>query len=332
MRAAAVDIGTNSVRLLIAEVTGGAGAPAVRTLHRRMRITRLGEGVDETGLLRREALRRTGRVLLEYRELVRGEGVTKLMVAATSAVRDAANASAFQAMVEETLGMGARVLTGREEARLSYIGATYDLGELEPRGGTLLVVDIGGGSTEIILGRGGEVLRDWSLDVGCVRMSERFLKTDPPTSLEREKMESFLHERMAPLAREIAGQDPALTVGLAGTVTTLSGLRQGLSAYDGDAVHHSRLTRIDVEDLYATLSSLPYEERRDFMRLEPGRADVIVGGCAVLVVFMRELALESLLVSEKDILDGLVLEAAGFTPATEGNSARPDTYGPPLLE
>lgn len=327
MKAAAVDIGTNSVRLLIAEVAEGGGAPTLRTLHRRMRITRLGEGVDESGLLRREALQRTGRVLEEYRELLREEGVTALLVAATSAVRDAANASAFQAMVKGVMGAGARVLTGREEAFLSYVGATYDLGELEPVGRALLVVDIGGGSTEIILGRGGEVIRDWSLDVGCVRMSERFLKTDPPTPREREEMEAFLRGRMAPLAREIGPYEPSLAVGLAGTVTTLSGLRQGLSEYDGDAIHHTRLTRGDVEELYATLSALPCAARRDLMRLEPGRADVIVGGCGVLAVFMRELALDSLLVSEKDILDGLALEAAGCSHAARGGRARPEAPG-----
>ncbi len=310
MKVAAVDIGTNSVRLLIAEVARGREEPVLRTLHRRMRITRLGEGVDESGVLRREALQRTRHVLGEYRDLMRKEGVAAWGAAATSAVRDAANAALFHAMVEEVMGAGARVLTGREEARLSYLGATYDLGELEPAGGTLLVVDIGGGSTEIILGRGGQAIREWSLDVGCVRMSERFLRTDPPTPGEKEEMESFLRGRMAPLAREVKPARPALAVGLAGTVATLSGIRLGLSTYDGEAIHHSWLTRLDVEELYASLSALPCGERRGLMRLEPGRADVIVGGCGVLAVFMRELAVESLLVSEKDILDGLALEAA----------------------
>lgn len=310
MRTAAVDIGTNSVRLLIAEVAAGEELPSLVTLHRHMRITRLGEGVDESGLLRRSALERTGRVLREYRDLMRKEGVAAWRLAATSAVRDAANAAVFHAMVEGVMGMRARVLTGKEEARLSYLGATYDLGECKPPGGVLLVVDIGGGSTEIILGRGKEVIGEWSLDVGCVRMSERFLNADPPTAGEMEEMERFLRRRIAPLAREIKPHDPALTVGLAGTVTTLSGLRLGLDAYDGEAIHHSWLTRGDVEELYAALSSLTYRKRRHLMRLEPGRADVIVGGCGVLAVFMRELALESLLVSEKDILDGLALEAA----------------------
>ncbi len=310
MKAAAVDIGTNSVRLLVAEVAPGSGGPRLRTLHRLMRITRLGEGVDRHGRLAEAPLARTKAVLEEYWDLIRGEEVDAWVVAATSAVRDARNASTFQDMVEGVTGAPALVLTGEEEARLSYLGATYDLGELRPSEGTLLVLDIGGGSTEVILGKGRELVMEKSVEVGCVRMSERFLRSDPPTRQEREEMEAHVRGLIAPIAREVAVARPSLAVGLAGTITTLAGLKLGLACYDGDAIHHTRLVLGEVEELYEKLFSLPVEERREFMRLEPGRADVIVGGCGVLVTVMRETGLRELLVSEKDILDGMVLEAA----------------------
>jgi exopolyphosphatase / guanosine-5'-triphosphate,3'-diphosphate pyrophosphatase len=313
-RAAAVDIGTNSVRLLIGEMGGGGSDDvSLRTLHRLMTITRLGEGVDRNGALKPEAMARTAATLRSYRELMRREKVEAWQVAATSAARDASNARDFVDLVAGIMETEPRVLSGEEEARLSFRGATYDLGELRPREGSILVVDIGGGSTEIIVGKDGAILEERSLDVGCVRMSERFLVGDPPRAGELEAMEGYIGSVLAPHLEELSRHSPSLVVGTAGTVTTLSGLKLGLREYDGEAVHHSRLTRADVEELYTKLASLPVAQRRDLMHLDPGRADIIVGGMAVLLVFMREAGLDGLLVSEKDILDGLVLAAAEGT-------------------
>lgn len=311
-RVAAVDIGTNSVRLLVAEVSVKNGEPELETLQRIMRITRLGRGVDERGRLEDEAVERTAAVLRDYREIIGRENVEAWVVAATSAARDAANADEFLRLAEDIMGREPRVVTGEEEARLSFSGATYDLGELAPGSGPVLVADIGGGSTEMIVGTDGKILETHSLDMGCVRMSERFLEADPPLAEELERMEAHVSALLEPVKEGILESSPELMVGLAGTVTTLSGIRLGLSSYDGEAIHHSRLTRDEVEELYGSLASLPLEERRDFMGLEPGRADVIIGGAGVLAVLLRELSFESLLVSEKDILDGLVIAEASI--------------------
>jgi len=310
MRAASVDIGTNSVRLLVAESEEAGGRPLLRTLVRRMTITRLGQGVDREGSLDPEAEARTLRVLAEYRALIEAEGVQALDAVATSAVRDARNAAPFLERAEEVLGIKPRVLSGEEEALLSFLGATHDLGGLGDSPGLVLVVDIGGGSTEVIMGREGRVLAARSLNVGCVRMAERFLLSDPPHPTELALMEEYLRGEMGLLVREWGSPRPDLAVGLAGTVTTLAGIRLGLSEYDGDAIHHTWLDRSGVEEEYRRLASLPLEERKDYMRLERDRADVIVGGCAVLEAVMQGFALDRLLVSEKDILDGLVLRLA----------------------
>ena len=310
VRTAGVDIGTNSVRILIAEVDESGETLSLRTLHRLMNITRLGQGVDERGYLSGDAMERTAVVLREYRQLMRKEGVEAWDIAATSAARDAANAEDFLRRVEEVMGSRPRMLSGNEEARLSFTGATYDLGTLLPPGDAVLVVDIGGGSTEMVVGRGGDILEEFSLDVGCVRMSERFLKHDPPLQRELDDMEEFVRSLISHQAGRISRWSPRLMVGLAGTVTTLSGLDQGLQRYDGDAIHHSWLTMQGVQELYVRLYSLSLAQRKSFMRLEPGRADVIVGGTGVLLVLLQELDWERFLVSEKDILDGLAISAA----------------------
>ncbi len=321
MRAAAVDIGTNSVRLLIVDAEERGGRMELNTLRRMMTITRLGEGVDRRGALLPAATSRTLEVLRGYRELMEAEAVEIREVAATSAVRDADNAGPFLREAGEILGVEPRVVSGEEEARLSFLGATYDLGDMRPRRGALLVVDIGGGSTEVILGEGRSPLEVYSLDVGCVRMTERFLRSDPPTAEELAAMEDHLRSVLGPIARRVKGRRPALAIGLAGTVTTLAGILLGLAEYRGELVHHSWLAREEAENLYGHLAGLDVEGRRRFMRLEPGRADVIVGGCGVLVVLMRELGLHRLLVSEKDILDGLVLQACGEETKAAGSES-----------
>jgi exopolyphosphatase/guanosine-5'-triphosphate,3'-diphosphate pyrophosphatase len=312
-RYASIDAGTNSTRLLLAEVAGTRDRPLLRTLERRMAITRMGKGVDAEGRLSEAGLERTRRVLEDYARVIREQGgVRRLEVAGTSAARDASNASAFTDIVLKILGVRPRVLSGEEEARLSFTGATYDLPqalEAREKQAPILVVDIGGGSTEFVLGQGAGQLYRRSVDVGCVRMSERFLASDPPRAEEIAAMREAVQAALAPVLEELQGMESVLLIGLAGTVTTLSAMRMRLSRYDGERIHGSRLTRDEVSVMFREMAALNLEERKAYMGLEPERADVILGGNAVLECVLTGLGLDELLVSEKDILDGLVIEA-----------------------
>ena len=316
---AAVDIGTNSVRLLVGRVGGGPGTPFLETLLRKMTITRLGEGVEGNGSLSDEAMERTLEVLCSYREEALALGAERILAAATSAVREASNAEVFLSRAHEALRTHPCVIDGGEEARLSFLGATYDLEQVPP-GGRVLVFDIGGGSTEVVTGGRGNSPDWWrSLPLGCVRMSERYLEGDPPSPGELAAMEKGVGEV---LEKGLEGLDAGgclEAVGLAGTVTTLSGLNQGLREYDPERIHLSRLSLEDCEGLYRRLSRMKLAERRGLMVMDPERARVIVGGAAVLVVLMRFLGLQEILVSEKDILDGLALAAAGLVSYLEAD-------------
>lgn len=295
---AAVDIGTNSVRLLIAEQSG-------REIERKMRITRLGQGVDVTGALAPEAIARTTEVLSEYRSRIECFGVQRVRATATSAARDAANSEQFFDAAERALGVRPELLSGEEEARLSFIGATA---ELPLHDGPFLVVDVGGGSTELVLGMiAPEVLV--SLQLGCVRMTERHLKTDPPTAPELDACLTDIRSQLGRARATIDMRRVRRVIGLAGTVTALTALELGLSHYDATRTHHSTLTRSNVEAWFERLSRMALVERRRILA-EPQRADVIVGGTAVLLTLMRELGIAELLVSEHDILDGLAASCA----------------------
>lgn len=290
---AAIDIGTNSVRLLITDARG-------RELTRHMQITRLGQGVDVTGELHADAIGRTLEVLRSYREELDRHAVTKLRATATSAARDAKNSAIFFDSAEHTLGMRPELLSGQEEAALSFRGATDGIVSAQP---PFLVIDIGGGSTEFVLGvRAPEQLL--SLNMGCVRMAERHLKSDPPTDAEVERCLSDVRSLLAEVRRTIDVARARTVVGLAGTITTLAALSLGLERYDPSRTHHATLTRSAVDALFERLRRMSIAERRAVM-FEAKRADVIVGGVAVLVAIMDELAIEQLLVSESDILDGL---------------------------
>lgn len=317
LRLASLDLGTNSTRLLVADCDGVRTA----TVDRRMVITRLGEGVDESRHLLPAAVERTEAAIAGFAEVMARLAPARVAIAATSVLRDCDNGQKFMDSVERITGARPRVLAGEDEARLSYLGAASDLEGLVPGGeGPVLVFDIGGGSTELVVGDypvkiedgvpslGDVTLR--SVDVGCVRMTERFLKaSDPPSPVSVGRMESHVVARLKPSVETILrGRQPVLAVGLAGTVTTLSGINLGLEEYDTDAIHHSRLTRGQVEEIFVRLARAPVEERRKIMGLEPGRADIIVGGAAVLRVVMDLAGLDEILVSEKDILDGLVID------------------------
>ncbi len=305
-RVAAIDIGTNSTRLLVAEA-GGVGGGLV-TVERQMQITRLGQGVDGTGSLAADAMERTVGVLAGYREVMDRLGVAagRVRMTATSACRDATNREVFFDAAEAAVGVRPELLSGEEEAELSFAGATADL---DPALGPFLVFDLGGGSTEVVLGTAGpegEVRGALSLDIGCVRLTERFLTADPPLPEDLTAAISYAQAWLDDVLRELPEVTEARTaVGLAGTVSAVAAIEQGLATYDRDAIHHFVLTRDAAEDVFRTLATEGRDDRRHNPGLEEGRLDVIVGGCCALVAIFRTLGLDEVLVSEADILDGL---------------------------
>ena len=305
-RLGGIDIGTNSVRLLVADVDGAGPDVDLRALDRRMRITRLGQGVDATGRLHPDAIARTVDVLREYRRALDELGAVAVRATATSAARDAANRDDFFGSAADVLGVVPELLPGDEEARLSFLGATTGLDAPAP----YLVVDIGGGSTEFVLGtEKPEALV--SVDTGCVRLTEQYLVSDPPAPEELSQAVSVVRDIVADVDREIPGAREAATlIGLAGTVTTIAAVEQGLAEYDRDRIHHFRLSRAAAEDVFRTLATEPVAERRHNPGLEPERVDVIVGGAIVLVTILRVLGFDEVLVSEADILDGIVRSLA----------------------
>jgi exopolyphosphatase / guanosine-5'-triphosphate,3'-diphosphate pyrophosphatase len=297
---AAIDLGTNSTRVLAARPVDGK----LDILDRRNTITRLGQNVGASGRLADEAVERTLACLRDYRAILDEHGVDRLRVAATSASRDAANREEFFDAVADVVGARPELLSGIEEGRLSFVGAT---GELDPALGPFLIVDIGGGSTEFILGTD-HVEGVLSVDVGCVRLTEKFLDHDPPLPEELTACISFTDAYLDDVMREIPGSAEARTlVGLAGTVTTVAAVEIGLATYDRDAIHHFVLTRDAAEDVFRTLATESRADRIHNPGLEEARADVIVGGCCVLVALFRRFGFDEMIVSEADILDGLAL-------------------------
>jgi exopolyphosphatase/guanosine-5'-triphosphate,3'-diphosphate pyrophosphatase len=294
---AAVDCGTNSTRLLVSD--GGH-----HTVERLMRITRLGQGVDATGALAPEAVGRTVDVLREFRQVMDRHAVARVRMTATSAARDAANRDEFFDAAADVIGVPPELLTGEDEAGLSFLGATA---ALDPAEGPFLVVDIGGGSTEFAVGTK-EPEGVLSIDIGCVRLTEKFLHHDPPTPEELSQVISVTRDYLEDVARELpAATEAKRFIGLAGTVSTVAAVEQGLPEYDTDRIHHFVLTHDAAEDVFRTLATEPRADRIHNPGLEEARADVIVGGTAILVAIMRFFAFDECLVSEADILDGLVL-------------------------
>ena len=305
-RVAAVDIGTNSTRLLVAEVDGSGRDAKLRPFDRRMRITRLGQGVDRVRALAPEAITRTVDVLREYRGVIDELDVERVRATATSAARDASNRDEFFTPASDAIGVTPELLTGDEEATLSFAGATAELDAPGP----YLVVDIGGGSTEFVLGTDAPTGLV-SLDIGCVRISEQFLHSDPPAPEELANAVATVRDLVADVPRVVPGAAEAGTlIGLAGTITTVAAIEQGLPEYDPARIHHFRLTRDAAEDVFRTLATETAEQRAHNPGLEPGRVDVIVGGAIVLVSILRVLGYGEVLVSESDILDGLVRSLA----------------------
>ncbi len=304
---AAIDCGTNSTRLLVMDRGG-------RVLAREMRITRLGQGVDETKELRDDAIRRTLDVLADYRKEMDLLAVGGGRQVATSAVRDAANGSDFLRAATEVTGLATELLDGRDEGRLSFEGATA---RLPPASGADVVIDIGGGSTELVVGSGGggagsgdRRLEVISLDLGCVRISERYLVHDPPSSEELDSARRGIDAELAraveaiPLLRRLP--EGSRCIGLAGTVSTVVTLEIGLVEYDREKVHLFRL-RADVVDRWrGILASETSAQRLQHPGMVEGREDVLLGGVLVLSECLARLGFDECLVSEADILDGLV--------------------------
>lgn len=299
-RVAAVDCGTNSIRLLIHDTDAGE-------VSRRNTIVRLGQGVDETGAFAREAIERTRVALADYVEEMQREGVTRVRMVATSATRDAANREDFFAMTRELLGRVqpgavAEVISGEEEAALSFAGATTDI---DPARGPFCVIDLGGGSTEFVM-EGHAV----STQMGCVRITERMMHTDPPTADETAAARAFVDERIAEASDVVPFADARCFVGCAGTFTTLSALAQGLGSYDPERIHLSEIPFDRLRDVTADLRSKTAAERRENPVVHPGRADVIAAGATVVEqltdAFERAAGATGVIISEKDILDGIV--------------------------
>ena len=295
---AAIDCGTNSTRLLVVDAAG-------RPLERLMRITRLGQRVDRDGLLDEKAMQRTIDVLAEFRRVMNHHDVTRARATATAAARDARNTGEFARRVTEVLGTAPEVLGGEEEGRLTYLGATADL---DPAGGPYLVVDVGGGSTELV-GGPATALTAVSLEIGCVRGTERFLEHDPPLASEL----GALRVHVSQLVRGAVEAHPELggaarLIGVAGTVAALVRLDKGILVYDWSRVHHAQLSLAAIERLVGELAAVPLERRLEWPALESERADVIVGGASVLAEAMVALGFEVLTASESDLLDGIVAE------------------------
>ena len=310
-RLAAVDMGTNSTRLLVADSDGAGAAGPLTTVERHMHITRLGQGVNATRRLHPDAVQRTLAVLRKYRDVMDATGVEGVRATATSAARDAANRDDLLGPAAEILGAPVELLSGEDEGRLTFLGATTGLDAPAPH----LVVDIGGGSTEFIVGTGTpagkrgapEVDGIMSVDVGCVRLTEAWLHSDPPAAEELSQAISVVQAYLDDVDRDLPAAGQARTlIGTAGTVTTVAAVEIGLAEYDPEVLHHFRLTREAAEDVFRTLATEPAADRRHNPGLEPARVDVIVGGAAVLVAVMRHWAFEEMIVSEADILDGLV--------------------------
>ena len=326
-RVAALDCGTNSLRLLVADVDRDRAE--VTDVARRMEIVRLGQGVDQTGRLAPEALERTIGVLRDYAGIITRSGAQAVRMVATSATRDADNAAEFARRVKEVLGVAPEVLTGSEEAMLAFTGATAELASADD-GVSYLVADIGGGSTEFVLGAAAFVLgaaasvvaaavtgraesavRAISVNIGCVRMTERHLHGDPPAVQEVAAATADIDAALDTVAAALPVRQAGTLVGLAGSVTTVAAIAMGLPAYDAARLHHARVSAADVHAVTRDLLAKTRAARAAIGVMHPGRVDVIGGGALILDRIMARFGFGEVLVSEHDILDGIAWSLAG---------------------
>jgi exopolyphosphatase/guanosine-5'-triphosphate,3'-diphosphate pyrophosphatase len=296
MRVAAIDCGTNSVRLLVADAVDDR----LLDVRRHMDIVRLGQGVDRSRRIHRDALARALSVLSGYAAEIRQLEAERVRVVATSATRDAANRDEFVNGIRDVLGVDPEIVTGDEEAVLSFTGATHEL----TAGSPFLVVDIGGGSTEFVLGATA-VIASVSVDIGCVRLTERHLHDDPPTAGQVEAAAADIDSALEAVWAVVPVAQARTLVGLAGSVTTVAAMAMGLPAYDAERIHHSRINQVDVIEVSERLLAMTHDERARLPFMHPGRVDVIAAGALVLARLMRRFNFTEVVVSEHDILDGI---------------------------
>lgn len=301
-RVAAIDCGTNSIRLLVADADPQTGE--LVDLDRRMTIVRLGQGVDKTGRLAPEALDRTFAACREYAEVIKSHGAERIRFVATSASRDAENRDDFVRGVLDILGVEPEVISGDQEAEFSFTGATKELAGSDHLAEPYLVVDIGGGSTEFVVGDD-HVRAARSVDIGCVRLTERHIRSDPPAPAELDAVRADIEAALDLAERTVPIRDAGTLVGLAGSVTTVSAIALGLDAYDSAAIHHSRVSYEQVAEIVGRLSRATHDERAAIPVMHPGRVDVIVSGALVLLSIMDRTGAREVVVSEHDILDGI---------------------------
>jgi exopolyphosphatase / guanosine-5'-triphosphate,3'-diphosphate pyrophosphatase len=309
-RIAAVDLGTNSTRLLVADVDDGR----ISDLARETRITRLGEGVDERRRLLPGPIARVRNVLTDFRRSAESLGAERTLAIATSAVRDAENGEAFLGEIEWSYGFATRLLSGHEEALMTFRGVTSD----RPLEQGTVIVDIGGGSTEFVAGGRDGIRWHDSLDIGSARLTERFLHSDPPTEAELDAGAAAVHALLAQRVPDEIRSDTLSAIGVAGTITTLGALALGLDEYDRDRVDGSELSAPALEAQLQRLASVQLEERRRLRPLDPDRAPVIVGGAVIVREVLAFFSLDKLEISERDILDGAALAAAELPDEEEG--------------
>ncbi|MGW6895698.1 Ppx/GppA phosphatase family protein [Streptomyces sp. NBC_01727] len=306
-RVAAIDCGTNSIRLLVADADPATGE--LIELDRRMEIVRLGQGVDRTGRLAPDALERTFAACRRYAAVIKEHGAEKLRFVATSASRDAENRDEFVRGVLDILGVEPEVISGDQEAEFSFEGATKELAGRDHLARPYLVVDIGGGSTEFVVGDD-RVLAARSVDIGCVRMTERHLVrdgvvTDPPTLGQITAIRADIDAALDLAEESVPLTEAATLVGLAGTVTTVAAIALGLQEYDSEAIHHSRISFEQVQEITGRLVTSTHAERAAIPAMHPGRVDVITSGALVLLAVMKRTGAREVVVSEHDILDGI---------------------------
>jgi len=311
-RVAAVDCGTNSIRLLVADADPRTGE--LVDLERRMTIVRLGQGVDRTGRLAPEALERTFAACREYAAIIKEHGAQRVRFVATSASRDAENRDEFVRGVLDILGVEPEVISGDEEAEFSFTGATRELTGRDDLHRPFLVVDIGGGSTEFVVGED-HVRAARSVDVGCVRMTERHLirdgvVSDPPSEEQVAAIRADIEAALDLAEQTVPLREARTLVGLAGSVTTVSAIAQNLPEYDSAAIHHSRVSRDQVREITDWLLRSTHAERATVPSMHPGRVDVIAAGALVLLSIMERVGAEEVVVSEHDILDGIAWSVA----------------------
>jgi exopolyphosphatase/guanosine-5'-triphosphate,3'-diphosphate pyrophosphatase len=301
-RVAVIDVGTNSTRLLVADVEGRQ----VAEVERHSRVTRLGRGVDLSGQLSDEAIEAACEAIADYVSICQERGATAVDMIATSAVRDASNGSAFVAELRERFALAARVLDGEEEAQLTYLGATSERLPTEPT----LVLDIGGGSTELVIGTGIEISFHTSLQAGVVRHTERHLSTDPPTTVELEALAADVRALVEAAIVDKVDESPKAAIAVAGTPTSLAAMEMELDPYDPKRVHGHVLSLQSIQRLLSQLASAPLSERIQIVGLHPDRAPTIIAGVVILIEAMRIIGLDSVKVSEHDILYGSAITAS----------------------